>query len=492
MTMSKIELTDGYEMMARPQLKLMSEDQVRQIHEASLEVLERTGVRVLLPEALTLLEQAGADVRDKNSVKIPSWLVEECLRHAPKRITVYDRNGEPAMRMQGNNVHYGLGTDTKCIIDVDTGERRLPRGDDVAKAAQICDYLPNISFCASMGGASPEEVDPSISDRHNFVLQLENTTKPILFTSWSLEGLADIHKMASMVTGSAGDFRNRPFMIHYTEPITPLTHPPDSLQKLMFCAEKGIPVVYVSGPIMGGTAPVTLAGAITLSNAEFLSGLVITQLKRKGAPIITGGGSAPLDMKTSVYLYVGPEAMLCNVALKELAAFYGLPDFNTGGCSDAKVLDEQAAYEACFSILQAGLAGSSMVHDVGYLESGLTACWELMVLADEMIEANKYFLKGIEVNRETMAVDLIHKVGAEGNFLGEAHTMQHFKSIWYPDLLNRENYETWEAGGSKTLGQVLNEKVKWILENHIPKPLSVETRKGIQAILDRAGESVAL
>jgi trimethylamine--corrinoid protein Co-methyltransferase len=194
-------------------------------------------------------------------------------------------------------------------------------------------------------------------------------------------------------------------------------------------------------------------------------------------------------MKTSVYLYVGPEAMLCNVALKELAAYYGLPDFNTGGCSDAKVLDEQSAYEACFSILQAGLAGSSMVHDVGYLESGLTACWELMVLADEMIEANKYFLKGIAVNRDTLAVDLIHRVGAEGNFLSENHTMRHFKSIWYPKVMNRENYETWKAAGAKRLGQVLNEKVKWILGNHQPEPLAADLKKEIRRILDRAAKS---
>ena len=212
--MTPIELTDGFEMMARPRLKLMTQDQIRQIHEASLEVLERTGVKVLLPEALQLLEEAGADVRDKNSIKIPSWLVEACLRQAPKRITVYDRNGEPAMRMQGNNVHYGLGTDTKWVIDVDTGERRPPNGDDVAKCAKICDYLPNISYCASMGGASPDEVDPSISDRHNFVLQLENTIKPILFTAWSVQGLADIHEMASLVAGSPEDLRNRPFLIH--------------------------------------------------------------------------------------------------------------------------------------------------------------------------------------------------------------------------------------------------------------------------------------
>ncbi len=487
--MSNISTTNGFTAMTRPRLQMLSSDQIRQIHMASLEILERTGVQVLLPEAVDLLEHAGADVRDPKRVKIPSHLVEDALRHAPKRITVYDRNGNPAMYLQGYNTYYGPGTDTKFIIDINTGERRVAIGDDVANVARICDYLPNISFSASMGGVSAKEVNPQISDRHNFALQLLNTTKPIMCTSWNAQGLSDIYDMAVAVTGSPQDFRNRPFMIQYNEPITPLTNPSDSLSKLLFCAEKGIPAMYVSGPIMGATSPVTPAGTLALSNAEFLSGLVIAQLKRKGAPIIIGGGTGPLDMKTSVFSYAAPEDWLSDVAIKEMAAFYGLPDFNTGGCSDAKVLDLQAAHEASVTILQASLVGSSLVHDVGYLESGLTACWELLVLANEMIEGNKYFLKGFEVNQETLALDIIHKVGPQGNFLSEPHTMKHFKEVWYPELFNRQNYGDWAQQGAKPLDKVLNEKAKWILNNHTPQPLAPEIKEHIESILKKAEAS---
>jgi len=292
--------------------------------------------------------------------------------------------------------------------------------------------------------------------------------------------------MVVAVRGSAENFRRNPFIIHYSEPTTPLKHTQEPLQKLLFCAEKGIPIVYVSAPVTGGTAPVTIAGALALSNAEFLSGLVIAQLKHKGAPIIYGGLAGPLDMHTTVNLYAGPEVYLNHIAIKEMASYYGLPDFNTGGCTDAKILDQQAAIESTFSLLQAGLAGSSLLHDVGYMESGLTASWESIVMADEIIDEIKHFLKGIKVNKETLAVDVIDKVGPGGNFLAEEHTLKHFKEVWYPKLINRDIYENWVRDGSKPLGKVLNEKVKWILENHKPEPLSKGVKGKIKEILERA------
>jgi trimethylamine--corrinoid protein Co-methyltransferase len=214
----------------RPRLQLLNQDQIKQIHLASLEILERTGVQVMLPEALDLLEKAGAWILSDNMVKIPSHLVEEALRSAPSRITIYDRNGSPAMRFEGLNTHFGPGTDTTFVMDIETGERRSTKGQDVARVARLCDALPNIDFVASMGGVSPEECDPNLSDRHNFALMLNNTTKPILFTSWSLEGLKDIHRMASVVCGSKKALEQKPFLIHYAEPITPLQHAPESLQ----------------------------------------------------------------------------------------------------------------------------------------------------------------------------------------------------------------------------------------------------------------------
>jgi len=255
---------------------------------------------------------------------------------------------------------------------------------------------------------------------------------------------------------------------------------------LLFCAEKGVPLIYVSGPVMGGTAPVTLAGTLIISNVEFLSGLVIAQLKQKGAPVIYGGLSSPMDMYTTVNIYSGPESYLIQIAVKEIASYYGPPDFECGGFTDAKVLDQQAAMEAGLSLFQAGLAGNNLVHDVGYMESGLTACWELIVMADEIIDEIRHFLKGIEVNKETLAVEAIDKVGPGGNFLIEEHTLKHFKETWYPKLINRDTYENWVRDGSKPLGEVLNEKVKWILENHKPEPLPEEIKGKIKEILKKA------
>ncbi len=476
-------LASHFNAQIRPKLQLLSQDQIKQIHSASLGILERTGVRVMLPEALDLLEKAGAWVLSETMVKIPSHLVEEALRSAPSRIAVYDRNGSPAMNFEGFNTYFGPGTDTTSVMDIETGERRPAKGQDVARVARLCDALPNIDFVASMGGVSTDECDPSLSDRHNFALMLSNTTKPLLFTAWSLEGLKDIHRMASIVCGGDKALEQKPFLVHYAEPITPLQHVAESMQKLLFCAEKRIPCAYVSAPIMGATSPATIAGTIALQNAEFLSGLVIAQLKRKGAPILYGGGGTPMDMKTSVNIYCGPEAFLVHVANKEMATYYGLPDFNTGGCSDAKVLDQQAGAEASLSLMQAAMAGSSLVHDVGYLESGLTASCEMVVLADELIDMIKHILKGVTVDAESLAIDVIDKVGPGGNYLQEKHTMQHFKSVWYPGLFDRANHKRWTDSGGKDLFKVLNEKVKTVLEKHKPEPLAEKIEKAIEKIL---------
>ncbi len=476
-------LASHFNAQIRPKLQLLSQDQIKQIHSASLGILERTGVRVMLPEALDLLEKAGAWVLSETMVKIPSHLVEEALRSAPSRIAVYDRNGSPAMNFEGFNTYFGPGTDTTSVMDIETGERRPAKGQDVARVARLCDALPNIDFVASMGGVSSDECDPDLSDRHNFALMLSNTTKPLLFTAWSLEGLKDIHRMASIVCGGDKALEQKPFLVHYAEPITPLQHVAESMQKLLFCAEKRIPCAYVSAPIMGATSPATIAGTIALQNAEFLSGLVIAQLKRKGAPILYGGGGTPMDMKTSVNIYCGPEAFLVHVANKEMATYYGLPDFNTGGCSDAKVLDQQAGAEASLSLMQAAMAGSSLVHDVGYLESGLTASCEMVVLADELIDMIKHILKGVTVDAESLAIDVIDKVGPGGNYLQEKHTMQHFKSVWYPGLFDRANHKRWTDSGGKDLFKVLNEKVKTVLEKHKPEPLAEKIEKAIEKIL---------
>ena len=467
-------------------LNMMTNEQCRQIHLASLEVLERAGVDVQLDDALILLNRAGADVRDPSKVKIPSALVDWALRNTPKKIMIYDRSGSPALRLEGRNGYYGTGTDTLNVIDLETGQRRMARGEDVDRVVRLTDALDQIDFIANMGSVAPDEVPPEISDRHNFARMLKNSTKPILFTAWELTGIRDIHEMALAVRdGDEKTFRNTPFIIQYAEPVSPLCHPAASLQKLMFCAEKGIPVTYASGATMGGTAPATAAGALVLSNAEFLSGLVIAQLTRKGAPIIYGGGSSPLDMNTMACIYAGPDALHNFHMVRELSAYYGLPDFNFGGYSDSKVLDMQAAAEVAISIFQTGLAGSSLVHDVGYLEAGITASLELIVFANEIISQIRHFRKMPPMDAEALAVEAICQVGSTGNFIDQNHTFRHFNKIWYPSIFDRRNYEGWQAAGQKDMGTILREKVYEILELHQAPELQDSALKVIDDILAR-------
>ena len=237
----------------------------------------------------------------------------------------------------------------------------------------------------------------------------------------------------------------------------------------------------------GATAPATLASVLVVNNAEVLSGLVISQLRQKGAPFIVGGLPTLLDMQTAIFTYGAPEMHMNSAALAEIAHHYRLPMFGTAGCSDAKVMDEQAAIESAFSCLMSALSGANLVHDVGYLEYGLTASYEMMVMTNEIIAMVKRIMRGIEVNDESLALDVIDKVGPGGNFLQEKHTLQHFrKEHWHPELMDRSNYEKWMQDGRKTLGQRASEKVKQILAEYHPKPLSPEQLSQIDAIIARA------
>ena len=490
--MTNMDPTKGYVPVIQPRLRLLSSDQLQQIHLASLEVLERTGVDVGHPEAVDLLGAAGAFVRDPARVKIPSHMVDEALRTTPHRITIYDRSRNPAMHLEGRNCYFGTGTDTPFVIDPDTGERRPTRGQDVDNAVRLADALVNIDFVGSMGSVSEDEVPAPISDRHNFFRICTNTTKPILYTTWDREGIEDIYEMAVAVRGGDPEnFRRKPFIVQYAEPISPLVHPQTSMDKLIFCARKGIPVTYAAGTMMGGTVPVTAVGALVVTNAEFLSGLVIAQLAQKGAPVIYGGCSGPLDMSTSVCSYGGPDSYQNYIMVRELAAFYNLPDFNYGGYSESKTIDMQAAAEAALSIFQIGQAGSSMVHDVGYLESGMSSSLEMILFCDEIIDQVRHFNAVPAIDAQSLALQVIDDVGPGGNFTDHEHTLQNFKKIWYPKVFDRRNYQNWSLDGEKSLRDVLKEKVQDVLKNHQSESLPEAVVQNMADVLKRAEQKNA-
>jgi trimethylamine--corrinoid protein Co-methyltransferase len=443
--------------------------QFEKLHFATLEILERTGVNIFHNEALELLKKAGARIQN-GRVYIPSHLVKEALTAAPSSIHISNRSGNRAMTLENGRSYYGTGSDTPNVYDIHTKALRKAVKQDVANAARLCDALPNIDFVMSMGLVSDVPQDKSYV--HQFEAMVLHTEKPILYTAGNLADLKDIYNMAAAAAGGEENLQARPFVILYNEPNSPLQHSAEALDKLLFCAEKRIPVIYAPAVVMGASGPVTPAGAVAQANAEILSGLVIHQLKAKGAPFITGGGAPPMDMRTMVCSYGAPERDLTCTALVALARYYDLPVFTTAGCSDAQVFDQQAGLEMGFNLLISGLAGGNLIHDIGYLGIGMTASLEAIVLCNEGIGMMRRLLRGMEVNDRTLALDVINDVGPGGDFLAEEHTVENFKNtISTPELLNRMNYDNWKNAGALTFGEAANRKVREILSFHIEKPL---------------------
>ena len=471
----------NFQSINAPRFQKLSHDQLARIHFASLEILERTGVRLHLPEAVELLKKAGADVSDRSRVRIPSHLVEWALNVAPKRVVLANRFGERVMPLEQNNVFYGLGSDCPNVIDIHNGDRRSGVLQDIVDAARVCDALPNIDFLMSFTIAS--DVPQEHADLHQMQAMLSNSTKPILFVTTEFEGCEKVIEMAEIVAGGTDALRRNPICALYINVTAPLVHNEEALQKLLFMAEKGLPTTYTPVVLRGATGPITPAGAVAYANAGELAGLVLAQLKHQGAPVILSGGTQDmLDMRSTLDVYASPQNRVLCV---ELAHYYGLPIFGLGGASDSKVPDEQAAAEVAFSLLTETLAGANLIHDVGYLEGGMTNSLEMVVMADEMIRWVKEFMRGELVDEETLALDWIDKVGLEGDFLALKHTRNHYKKDWYPTLFNRTNYTSWAEEGKQTLRMRARNKIIRLLEEHQPESLPADVAREIQAVIDK-------
>ena len=468
-----------------PRYHFLSEGQIKKIHHVTLELLESVGVRVMLPEAVEMLADAGCRVKDDNLVKIPSWLVEEAISSAPSGVTVYNRLGQEAMRLEGHRVHFGTGTDLIQTYDLDTGELRQSRLTDVANAARIADALKDIDFIGSY--ALPHDSTTNLIYLDSFKTELENSIKPIFFTAAGLEDITLINEMAIEVAGGPNALKEKPFLIHYSEPLTPLTHTTGAIEKLFFCADNGLPITYAPGMMSGASAPVTLAGAITLGNAEALSGLVMHQLRAKGAPIISGFGTSTIDMRTSICVYGCPEYRLTLSACADLYHHYGLPMWGTAGVSDANCLDQQAGMEWSISIMTDALNGANLVHDIAYLGQGLIGHPGGLVMCAEIISYVKRLKRGFELDDTHIGLDLIRRVGPGGEFLSTAHTMKFFRQEhWSPHLCNRDSLADWTRKGKNDWGRMATDKAREILKTHEPAPLHAGVRKTLEEIRSQA------
>jgi len=456
----------------------MNEGTCRKIHQASLQILEKTGIDVHDDRAIAIFKDAGAVVKGYR-VCLPTDLVDWALSKVPREILLYDRLGEPALYASGGQAYYGNGSDCLYILDHKTGKRRKAVLEDVRQVVRLMDSLDQMDFV--MSGFLPSDVDPNIYDRYQMEVMLNLTTKPIVFVTPDFKGCQIAVEMCEVVAGGEEKFREKPFATCYINVTSGMVANQEALQKCIYLAEKGLPMLYIPLNAGGVNSPGTTAGCMASMNAGTLLGIVLAQLVREGTPVaVPGWNGGPYNMKTMVGNYVLAEEQ--GVATS-MGKYYDLPVFGLGGSTDSKVLDLQAAAEAALSLFTAHLNGANIVHDSGFMDAGMQGSLQLLTFANDLIAFIRAATKPVDVNQETLALDLIEELGPEGNYLASDHTFQHYREPYYSSLADKRQYDDWMEQGGTTLEERAADQVDDLLAAYQQISLSEEVQKGLGEIV---------
>ncbi len=481
-----IEGIKSYYSANKARYTTITEAECETIIEATLEIMETAEQIIGEKRTLEILKKAGCPVNGKK-VTIPRELVIKAIQTAPSSFTLYNRNGDPAMEIGGTNSYFGLGPTNPYFCDFKTEERRTSVSEDTKNSMIIADALPNIDFVMSLSGSNDGPANNA--EVMEMKMMLQNTTKPIIGWGNSPEGIAEIIEMCGVVAGSVEAFKEKPFVgIYVGDPVTPLTHPKDSLEKLLYCCENNIPAIYLSDSQLGTLTPVTLAGSVVVGLAEVMTGLVISQLVNEGCVYVGGVINLSVDMKPVNVCYGSPEFCLGNGACYDVLHYLNLPIWGTANITDSKFVDEQAAIEGSMTSLTSCLNGAHMIHDAGFIEGAMSAALEQIVMSNEIISYARRVREGMVINKDTLALDLIREVGAGGTYITELHTLKNFKKVWESTLFDHSIYDP--AITPTRMYERIKNKVANILDAHEPQPLAPEIIEKIESIYEASVERV--
>jgi trimethylamine--corrinoid protein Co-methyltransferase len=451
-----------------------------------LKILEEVGVAIQSDNALRLLSDAGAEVyNSKNIARFPQHLVKEALRKAPSTIRVYSRDGKNDLLLEGNQIHYNPGSAAYYLLDSKTGDMRQPISKDLVDFARLVDGLENIH--AQSTALVVSDVPNAIVDRYRLYIVLKNSSKPIVTGAFTIDGLYDMKDMLAAIVGGENELARRPMAIFDLCPSAPLKWGEFIVQNLIDCAKYGIPAEILPMPQLGATGPVTLAGSLVQFNAEFLSGLMISQLANPGAPVIYGGSPTTFDMQYCTPRLGAIETMMMGCAYAQIGKHYHLPTHMYLGLSDAKTVDSQAGFEAGTGIILGALAGINVISGPGMLNFENCQSFEKLVIDDSICGMALRLVRGIDVNDETLAIDVIKRVGIGGHYLADKHTRECFKKeLLIPsELVDRRELRQWKAVGSKDTFMRAKEIVQKILKDHKPEPLSSDSERKLDDVARR-------
>lgn len=458
------------------QYKPLGQDVIGRIHGSALRILEEVGVSVDLPEALEIFSEAGANVDSENMrVRMPERMVEECIGSTPSTVMLCGRRPENDLILEKTRVYMGTGGAALRVVDPYSAKARPSNLKDVAKLAKLADELENVHFFTIPCTAQDIPCDKAAINE--FYAAISNTSKHIMGPVNTIQDVKDVIDMASMVCGDEEKLKEKPFISFVTSwMVSPLTFDPQVTKTLIEIVRKGIPVALSSAPMAGATSPITMAGTLTQLHAEELSGIVFSQLIKTGAPVLYGGIPGMADMHDLSYKAGGVEFGFMNAAISQIATYIDVPNYCSAGITEAKIPNMQAIYEKTFSIGQCALAGANYVHHAaGVLESLLTVGYSQMVIDNEIIGMAMKMTKGMEVDADRLAFDLIKKVGPGGNFFSRRHTIKYLRSEYIePTLIPRSARGYPEMSHEHLHSQVFyhaRRKAKDIIKK--PQPLAI-------------------
>jgi trimethylamine--corrinoid protein Co-methyltransferase len=463
--------------------EVLSHEEILKIHELSINVLWDVGIIVKSDAALRVFNDAGAVVDYKrNLVRIPEYLLKDALAYAPSNIILYDRDRKTTLNLGGENSYAWSGY---CATYVSTpeGKRRIATMEDVIKFTRLADALENIKAVGVP--VVPQDVSPEFAEVKTAQIMFNNTSKHVLLSQQN-PTIAKVQFELAQAILEKNELEKYPIMTSLVDPTTPLTWGKDSIEVLMENSQVGIPCIIASCPISGATAPITLAGTLVVQNAEILSGILLAQLIRKGAPVIYGNAPVILDMREGTAVIATPETIILRVATTQLGKFYNLPTLSIGPDSDSHCLDEQLAWEKIITAFAAINSKANIILNSGMFASGFTASYEQLVIDNEILGYLFHLNKELEISPETLAFEQIKKVGPGKSFLGVElkSTLRHLEiEYWMPKISCRMAYKKWIEKGAKEITKISNEKANEILQMHQPVKLDFKIQEKLNQIV---------
>jgi len=465
----------------------LSQDDIHKIHETTMRVFEEVGIQVNSPEAWELFRKAGAkmDKNDHQIVKIPARLAEDLIQKAPSVVCLCGRanSGRFDCEIGGNNVYMGTGGTALNVQDPGSDGSRKATLKDIKDISRIVEVLDNIHFY--MLNVYPNELPVEDVDVNRFGTALNYTQKHIMGGVYTIEGVKNVIKMAEHIVGSPGKLRQHPIISMVTCVVSPLMLDEYYSRLTIEIARNHIPVVVPAEPLCGATSPVTLAGNLVIQNVDTLAGVMLAQLANPGAPTLYGCVASIADMRNMKYLSGAVEMGLINAAAAQMAQFYHLPYYGTAGMSDSKINDSQAGYESAITNLMVALAGGDLIHDAaGFLDFCMTVSYDKLIIDNEIIGMVMRAVKGIDVNDETLAFDLIRAAGPGGNYASARHTRKHMRTEQYlPQLSDKKDRDKWEAAGAKDIRSLATKKVLEILDRKPQTFIPEEIRSHLKKVI---------